>query len=195
VAAALALILLPKFFNPSAGIARSLAQLSLEQGQAQGLTDPLQPTAQLPNTPSPQPAASGPTPATIPTMAPTVPAMGNGLTITPVALDNGLTITPAALSNGLTITPVALGNGLTITPVALDNGLTRPAFTATCTPTSTPVLAHSLTDTAGLLTTPVPSLNPPTALPSMSGSSPASSLTPSQSLPSIPGSSLTPAGQ
>jgi len=129
---ALALLLMPSLFRPTASPSSSLANLSLAQGPAQGLSDPLQPLAPQPGAVSASAAASEPAPKGLTLSAPaitSIPAIPSpGPAERPMATATA-TATPtpfkAAAARSLTRSASARpGSGLvTLTPVSTLPGL------------------------------------------------------------------------
>jgi len=167
VAGALALMLLSGLFSPGAGSGRSMANLSLPQGPAQGLTDPLQPLSQ-----QPVPVALSRTPDELAAEAP-APLSG------PKAL-------PAPALAAIPTLTAALAP---VSATASASLAARPAPTSSPAPSK--ALARSLTRSAGgRLATGLGTLNPVSALPGMSAPTPSAALPQATILPSSPESSL-----
>jgi hypothetical protein len=165
--AALALLLMPSLFRPTASPSSSLANLSLAQGPAQGLSDPLQPLAPQPGAAPASAAASEPAPKGLTLSAPaitSIPAIPSpGPAERPMATATA-TATPtpfkAAAARSLTRSASARpGSGLvTLTPVSTLPGLiATPLNSSLPQSTSLPSLPVSSSISAPL--SPAPTAN------------------------------------
>jgi hypothetical protein len=181
-AGALALMLLPALFSPSAG--PSIASLSLPQGPAQKLTDPLQPIAQLPGA-----LALTKSPEELAPKDPVLPAKEQALaTEAPAPLSAPKVLTAPGLA---ALHPIAAPVALAITPTAAA-AMAKPTPTSSPTPPRA-AASRSLTRSAGARLTPgLGALNPLGALPGMPAATPIAALPQPGSLTtSLPEAPLT----
>jgi hypothetical protein len=183
-AGALALMLIPGLFSPGSSAGRSMANPSLPQGPAQGLTDPLQPISQLPGA-----VALSRAPDDLAPKDPILPAKEQALAAEAPAQVSG----PKGLAiPGLAALPTISASLAPVSAPAASGPGARPAPTASPTPFKA-LAGRGLTRTAGARLTPgMGALKPLNALPGMAAATPSASLPQSSSLPGgLPETSLT----